>query len=225
MKIYRIDISSWTASFRYPNIISGFQPTLLVPPVSTVLGIINSCSGCYLDFNGLEMGYYFDYEANATDLETIYQVEKNDAGIVSNKMKSNVINRDFLFNCRLFLYFKTDKYLDYFRNPHYPILLGRSNDLASIDNISELELKEVPNAEKIKGQIVPYENNMLPGIIQALPEYFTDEIPRKNIGTKAFSIIPFSASDFETSIKAYRDTIDNKEIDIYFHKLNFDGNS
>lgn len=218
MKVYRVDISSWTASFRYPNIISGYQPTLPVPPISTVLGIINSCAGCYQDFNGLELGYYFDYQATATDLETIYQVEASGKS-VSNKMKSNVINRDFLFNCRLFIYFKTDMYLGYFRKPHYPVLLGRSGDLASIDKISELDLNEIPAAGKIKGQIVPLENNMLPGIIQALPEYFTNEIPRKNLGTKAYSVIPFTASDFQTSVKAYRDTIDNNEIDIYFHQL------
>lgn len=218
MKVYRVDISSWTASFRYPNIISGYQPTLPVPPLSTVLGIINSCAGCYQDFKGLKIGYYFDYQAKATDLETIYQVEASGKS-VSNKMKSNVINRDFLFNCRLFIYFKTDIYIDYFRNPHYSVLLGRSGDLASIDKISELDLNEIPVAEKIKGQIVPLENNMLPGIIQALPEYFTNEIPRKNIGTKAYSVIPFTASDFPTSIKAYRDIIDDNEIDIYFHQL------
>ena len=220
MKIYRVDISSWTASFRYPNIISGYQPTLPVPPVSTVLGLINSCAGSYLNFNGLEFGYYFDYQARATDLEAIYQWETIRKS-VSNKIKSNVINRDFLFNCRLFIYFKTDMYVDYFKKPQYPVLLGRSGDLASIDNILELDLNEISAAEKIKGQIVPFENNMLPGIIQALPEYFTDEIPRKNIGTKAYSVIPFYTSDFPTSIKAYRDSIDDKEIDIYFHQLKF----
>ena len=36
------------SSFRYPNILSGFQPTLPVPPISTVLGIINACAGTYL---------------------------------------------------------------------------------------------------------------------------------------------------------------------------------
>jgi len=36
MKVFRIDITSWTASFRYPNLISGVQPTLEVPPLSTI---------------------------------------------------------------------------------------------------------------------------------------------------------------------------------------------
>ncbi|WP_298938611.1 CRISPR-associated protein Cas5, partial [uncultured Dysgonomonas sp.] len=39
MKTHRIKINSWTSSFRYPNLISGFQPTLEVPPVSTVMGL------------------------------------------------------------------------------------------------------------------------------------------------------------------------------------------
>ena len=31
----------------------------------------------------------------------------------------------------------------------------------------------------------------------------------------------YDADDFDTSLTAYTDLIDNKEIDIYFHKLNF----
>ena len=56
MKFYRIEISSWTASFRYPNILSGIQPTLEVPPLSTVLGLINACAGKYLVHEGLNIG-------------------------------------------------------------------------------------------------------------------------------------------------------------------------
>ena len=75
MRIYRIEITSWTASFRYPNIISGYQPTLCVPPLSTVLGLINACAGKYLNFKNEEIGYYFDYQSKSEDLETIYQIE------------------------------------------------------------------------------------------------------------------------------------------------------
>ena len=45
---FRVRLSSWTCSFRYPNLISGFQPTLHVPPVSTVLGLLNAAAGRYL---------------------------------------------------------------------------------------------------------------------------------------------------------------------------------
>lgn len=44
---------------------------------------------------------------------------------------------------------------------------------------------------------------------------------RENIGTQPYSIINYDADDSDTSLTAYTDLIDNKEIDIYFHKLNF----
>ena len=40
MQLLRVGLSGWTASFRYPAFISGFQPTLPVPPLSTIYGIL-----------------------------------------------------------------------------------------------------------------------------------------------------------------------------------------
>jgi len=45
MKVYRIHVTSWTASFRYPNMISGYQPTLSAPPLSTINGLISAAKG------------------------------------------------------------------------------------------------------------------------------------------------------------------------------------
>ncbi|WP_148373025.1 type I-B CRISPR-associated protein Cas5b [Bacteroides bouchesdurhonensis] len=222
MRVYRITISSWTSSFRYPNIISGFQPTLLVPPISTVLGILNACAGKYINHHQLTLGYYFDFEAKSVDLETIYQIETDDRNVPKNLVKSNIMRREFLFNNRLFVYFTDSKWADLFKTPYYPILLGRSSDLATIDNIEAIELPEIANASKVKGQIIPVIGNYLPGIIQALPNYFTDTIPRNNIGTEAYSIIPYDAADIPTRLTAYRDIIDDTEIDIYFHQLDLE---
>lgn len=135
MKAYRIKISSWTSSFRYPNLISGFQPTLEVPPVSTVMGLINAASGRYLEKRQIELGYYFDFKIKTVDLETIYQIKGNDKNYPDNVVKSNVIKREFLFDCRLFLYLIDEDLVSCFHQPAYQILLGRSGDLAGIDNI------------------------------------------------------------------------------------------
>lgn len=222
MKQCRIQISSWTSSFRYPNIISGYQPTLEVPPISTVLGLINAAAGKYLQHKQLRLGYYFDYEAKGVDLETIYQIAAHEKGYPESVAKSNVINREFLFNCRLFLYVDNMEIIDYLNNPYFSLLLGRSGDLATIHKSHEVDLKETANAENIKGQVVPFDKNFLAGLIQPLPQYFTDTVPRKNIGTEAYSVIPYHAKTSATSITAYTDVIDNKEIDIYFHELNFE---
>ena len=47
MNVYRIYITGWTASFRYPNMISGFQATLPVPPLSTIIGMSSAAKGSY----------------------------------------------------------------------------------------------------------------------------------------------------------------------------------
>jgi len=221
MKAYRIKITAWTSSFRYPNILSGFQPTLPVPPVSTVLGIINACAGAYLSYDEVSLGYYFEYGAKSVDLETIYQVELDNKGVPKNQMKSNVIRREFLYDTRLYVYLFDPQLAAYFRSPVYPLLLGRSSDLATIEAIEEVELEESREATKIKGQLVPFKDYHLPGLIQALPKYFTNEIPRNNIGTEAYSVISFDALDVPTPIVAYRDTIEGKDLDIFVHHLNF----
>jgi len=221
MQVYKIDITSWTASFRYPNIISGLQPTLEVPPISTILGLINAAAGFYIYHKSLSLGYYFEYEMQGEDLETIYQISSKD-GKPTNNAKSNVIKRHFLFNIFLRIYTDDDAIAGYLAQPHFPLLLGRMNDLASVVKISEKEtLEKIEYASEIRGQIIPFKYH-LPGQIQALPKYFTNEFPRKNIGTEPFSIINYMAKTFDTSLTAYRDTLpDGKAIDIFFHQLNF----
>lgn len=215
MRCYRIKITSWISSFRYPNLISGYQPTLQVPPISTVLGVINACAGRYLDHKLLPLGYYFEYSARSIDLETIYQIG------LKKEIKQNVIKREFLFENKLFIYLNNKEYIKYFRHPVYPLLLGRSTDLASVELVEEIELKEISSPTKIKGQIVPFNSCCLPGVIQALPKYFTNTIPRSNIGTEPYSVIPYNSADVPAPVKAYRDVIENKEVDIYFHELDF----
>lgn len=218
MKFYRIKISSWTSSFRYPNVISGYQPTLEVPPVSTILGLINACAGSYMEYENAQLGYYFEYGSKGTDLETIYQFEA-DKGVPKNKVKSNVLRREFLYECNLFLYLTDPTIVAHLRHPHYSILIGRSNDLATIEKIEEVVLPEIVNACKIKGQVVPFNNNYLPGTLQALPLYFTNTIPRRNIGTEPYSVISFNSPDYPSHLMAYRDIINEKELDIYIHHL------
>ncbi len=227
MKAYRIKISSWTASFRYPNLISGYQPTLDVPPISTVLGLLNAAAGRYLKHFQIKIGYYFKYEAKATDLETIYQIKlkSTKAGsFPSNIVKPNIINREFLYNCQLYIYLQDEELVEYLRKPHFSLVLGRSGDLATVETIDEIELTKNSTPENLKGQVIPFTGNYLPGEIQALPKYFTNSIPRNNIGTEPYSVISCHSGNIKNNnadLEAYTDIINEKEVDIYFHDLNF----
>ncbi|PQA55032.1 type I-B CRISPR-associated protein Cas5b [Siphonobacter curvatus] len=220
MQVHVIDLSSWTASFRYPNLISGVQPTLEVPPVSTVLGLLNAAAGQYLHHQKLEIGYYFQFDAKAVDLESIYQIDSTN-GRATNNAKSNIIRREFLFNTRLRIYLTDPKLADYFRQPYYSLVLGRMNDLATVEQITTLDLPEVAYASRLAGQVIPFRENYLAGQIQALPKYFTDTFPRQNVGTEPYSVISHL-----TFVKANLPAIHDKNLgkagtDIYLHQLDF----
>jgi CRISPR-associated protein Cas5t len=219
--VFRVDLSAWTASFRYPNLISGVQPTLDVPPLSTVLGLLNAAAGQYLTHKeGLEIGYYFEFAAKEYDLETIHAMGTTKEGKPSNSGKSNVVKRQFLFDTKLSIYLTDKRLVDLFRQPYYQLLLGRSGDLATVEQINEVVLAEIKAAKQMKGQIIPIKGNMLPGVVQALPRYFTNTFPRQNIGTEAYSVISHHSFDIQTSLNAWRDESQGKNgVDIYFHQF------
>jgi CRISPR-associated protein Cas5t len=220
MTATRVDISAWTASFRYPNLVSGVQPTLEVPPLSTVLGLLNAAAGQYLQHENLQIGYYFEFGAKAEDLETIYQITSDGKGNPTNEGKSNVMRREFLFDVRLSLYLTDERLVVLLQQPVFPMLLGRSGDLATLEGFETIDLHEIKNAPKIKGQIVPLAGNLLPGKLQALPRYFTDTFPRQNLGTEPYSIVRFDVPDFPSRATAWRDPSKGKAgVDIFFHHL------
>jgi CRISPR-associated protein Cas5t len=223
MMIHRVKISAWTASFRYPNLISGGQPTLEVPPLSTVLGLLNAAAGQYLQHKDLEIGYYCEYGGKVFDLETTYQIDSNANNKPTNNAKSNVVQREVLFDVQLWLYFKDETLAKLFKEPYYPLLLGRSGDLATVHQIESLEdLPEVSNGTKVKGQVIPIKESLLVGKIQALPRYFSNSFPRQNLGTEPFTIVPFNAVEQNSHLTCVRDmSIGKAGIDIFFHRFNF----
>lgn len=234
MEVYRINITSWTASFRYPNIISGIQPTLEVPPISTVLGLMNAAAGQYIEHKQLQIGYFFQYETDAKDLETIYQYKavkdsktkqfrKDQYGnyVVANKnITSNIVLRHFLYNAQLTIYLADETLVEFFKHPYYQLVLGRSNDLATIESIEKITLQPKSFADKVRGQVIPLRGNFLPGQIQALPKYFSDSIPRRNLGTEPYSIISYKSPVSSSNLKVFYDN--EMDVDIYFHQLEFD---
>ena len=201
----RILIEGWVTSFRYPAFISGFQPSLPVPPLSTIYGLISAAKGELVTPEDLSVGYVFTNRGKAVDLETIYEL----SGL---KGKSNVIKREFLVDPKIYLYIDDPNYMKYFRNPHYPLLLGRSTDLVTVSEIKEIKLDKKSNA-KLGKTILPLGTEGAYGTIQALPTHFTDTIPRKAVGTKPFIMMN---QFFEYPQECYFD----KEMGwgVWFHK-------
>lgn len=195
MKFLRVLIEGWTASFRYPVFVSGFQPTLTVPPLSTIYGLLSSVKGELVNPEDIKVGYIFTYESKAVDLEQIYEIK----ALKGNK--SNIIKREFLVNPRLYLYIDDLSFKKYFESPYYQILLGRSGDLAMIRNIDIVDLDMKENV-KLGHTILPFGTKGAYGILQALPVSFSNTIPRKTLETKPFILMD---QTFEYEDKCYYD--------------------
>ncbi len=213
VRAYRISLTSWTAGFRYPNLISGYQPSLAVPPLSTIYGLISSAAGRYVCAHDLAVGFVFRFLHQAIDLETIYQITGKASPLAP---KSNVIRRQILFDNSLWLYITDQQMAQAFRKPYFQLLLGRSNDLASVDSIDEVELEPRNVLNRLKGTAVPMGGVPLSAPIQALPISFTDEIPRRNIGTRPFFLLEYDYRQTEpVSAPGFFDP--ELEYEIYWH--------
>lgn len=165
MKTLRVKLTSWTGSFRYPGFMIGYQPTLSIPPLSTVYGLISAAKGENVYPSEVSVGYVFQHEGVGEDLETIYELSNDLKG------KTNIVRRQFLFNCRLYLYLDDTSYSKYFRKPKYQLVLGRSSDLANVSSINEIEL--VTKEHGMFGNtIVPFGTENAFGTIQSLPSSF-----------------------------------------------------
>ena len=182
MKVIRVHITGWVSSFRNPLFISGFQPTLLLPPLSTIYGLLTAAKGDWITPHDAAIGFVFKSSGKAVDLETVYEFAgKLDA-------KSNINRREFLVQPELYLYTPEMWLREVFERPRYPLLLGRSSDLATVKSIEQIELEN--RSETIyRDTLIPFPDAQLYGQVQALPTHFTAEIPRRPCGTRAYCFI------------------------------------
>ena len=182
MKVLRVHITGWVSSFRNPLFISGFQPTLPLPPLSALYGILTAAKGDWVTPHDAAIGFVFHSQGKAVDLETVYESSgKLDA-------KSNINRREFLVDPELYLYTPEIWLKEAFERPRYPLLLGRSSDLATVKTIDEIEL-ENKSETTYQNTILPFPDPQLYGQVQALPTHFTAEMPRRQCGTRAFCLI------------------------------------
>jgi CRISPR-associated protein Cas5t len=183
MKVLRVYIKGWTASYRFPPFITEVQPTLPVPPLSTIYGIISAAAGRLIGPKETSVGFVAPYKAKAKDLERIYEI-----GEGGKVQQTNVVNREFIHEPELYLYLTNLNLELDFLNPRYPLLLGRSYDLAFVKEVKTIELQSTKEAA-FQYTLLPFPFEGVAEPIFALPVAFDDAIPRRPIAVKGFYII------------------------------------
>jgi CRISPR-associated protein Cas5t len=162
------------------------QPTLPLPPPSTIYGLVSAAAGAWVDPNECAVGYVFRAQGEATDLETIYQFSR------SSDAKSNVIFRQWLTDWQLWLYFKEARWAEAFENPVFPLVLGRQQELAHVEAsptgvVTGLELSQT--LTKLYGTTVPFPFWEAAGMVMALPLTMSPDLPRQAVGVRPWQLV------------------------------------
>lgn len=187
MEFIRVEIEAMTASFRYPMFIVGYHPTYSVPPVSTIYGLLSAAKGEAVSPSTLRIGYDFTALGNGSDLEKIYEYGGGSVKTPVHFQQTNVIRREFLYNCTLTLYLDDLSFEYHLSHPQYPLVLGRQADLAYVRNITRVTLEERDQVT-IFNTMIPFDGT-IPGQVVSLPVSFTDEATRKPQYVKTFVIL------------------------------------
>lgn len=148
-QVLRVVAEGTVTSFRYPHFAQGFQPTYELPPPSTVYGHICSTVGEYLtaqQLETLEFGYHFTHDGKFVDHKEHLHF--------SDPIQPFPFDRELLFNPRLTLYLSDLSLEPYFREPHYAVGLGRSQDLMSYTDVDVIELQQAEEAY-FEGTLLP----------------------------------------------------------------------
>ncbi len=171
MNALRIEISGPTASFRFPHFLIGRQPTFPMPPPSTIYGLLTCAAGIPPDPASISFAYRFECEGERIDdIEKIWFLEPNKSTRGPSKEfnlegNSNILPREWLIFPRLTLYLageSLDFWINAFRSPRYPPVLGRSQDLASIRTVTKVTLEKANHGRLGPGLFSPEMAEVLP---------------------------------------------------------------
>lgn len=148
MEVLKIELEGVMTSFRYPHLLTGRQPSFPLPPPTTIYGHIASALGNYPPPDSFQFAYTFTHAGRVDDFEHTWLIkpdkrkQKRGKDPYNITLNMNPTVRELLSQPRLTLYLTRTDWFDSFRNPKFPVLLGRSQDLASYTRVEVVKLEE-----------------------------------------------------------------------------------
>lgn len=188
MRVLKITLEGTTTSFRYPQFMIGVQPSFPMPPPATIYGHICSALGRWVDPEGLKFAFHFTSQASFEDLEHIHVLSAatgklplsagfDEGNLVYPKVlegTTNPLRRQILFQPRLILYINRPEWEMAFRRPHYAVVLGRSQDLATYTQVNVIDLLPSEQAY-FEHTLLPYDMaaQTAVGIVTLMPRWIS----------------------------------------------------
>ena len=182
MRVAKIVIDAPVTSFRYPHFLIARQISFDMPPPSTIYGHVASAAGELLPPNSFQFGYAFEFQSRASDLEHQHIISPGGSRQsfthqgkklpVSVEATVQPHLRDFLFKPRLTLYLDPPQLAETFRSPTFCVILGRSQDLAQIVSVEEIDLQLAQGAY-LEHTLLPFSfrPSISVGVTVSMPRY------------------------------------------------------
>lgn len=173
MKLLYVQIRGWTATFRLPLIYSGTALTAPMPPYSTLLGMIGNLAAREINPNETRIGYIFRSSGTSLDLETTRRLKLENQKLKQNK-DLGIAKRQFHVNPTLELFLDNLNLREVFETPVNTPSLGRSQDVAWVTQVEEIEAESCEQGI-VRGTLIPFPQTGASGQILNLPDYFLND--------------------------------------------------
>lgn len=164
MRALRVEVEAPVCSFRYPHFLVGRQLSFDMPPPSTIFGHVASALGEWPDPASLRFAYRFAVLGKGEDLENQHIVVpatgrfEADGENHPKALDATVqpAKREFLLGAQLLLYLDRPDLAEAFVTPRFPVVLGRSQDLACYTKVEQVTLERSDRAY-FEHTILPFE--------------------------------------------------------------------
>jgi CRISPR-associated protein Cas5t len=178
MRVLKVVLEGTTTSFRYPHFMLSVQPSFPLPPPATIYGHLCSALGEWFDPEGVQFAYHFTTAGVGDDMEHIHVLAASTGKLPGTTLPKvlegniNPFSRQILLHPRLVLYINRPEWLEAFRHPRYPVILGRSQDLACYTSVMLLELEQRPQVY-FEHTILPYHMAVQTsaGVVSLMPRW------------------------------------------------------
>jgi CRISPR-associated protein Cas5t len=182
MRVAKVVIEAPVTSFRYPHFLIARQVSFDMPPPSTIYGHVASAVGELIPPESFRFAYAFEFQSRTSDLEHQHIISPGgsrqsfSSGNVKYPVSVEAVVqphlRDFLFKPRLTLYLDPPALASAFRSPVFCVVLGRSQDLAQVVTVEEMDLEPATGAY-LEHTLLPFSFRSIArfGITVLMPRY------------------------------------------------------
>jgi CRISPR-associated protein Cas5t len=166
-----VQMEGFTAFFKHPLTITGTQISLPCPPYSTLLGMLSAVAGRIISPSETRVGFEFHCSSRDIEIEKTERLALSKDTLSPHKEGHGILKRYVYFHPELDLYVTNLELEKAFRSPISTPSLGRSQDIAWIRNVEEVELTKTPSG-KIGPTLIPEIKMNIPSLLVRYPEWF-----------------------------------------------------